>query len=566
MSVRKFLKRLVRTALCLIAGLLAFAACAYTDYRLWPLDLPPSAQPRVPVAAVRGGHLAVPITPELPAAEVASYNDQLEAFLRFEYIRGRLARDGQDASKVLLNAENTAKGPRYRVFVVTDNNLLTALPQLAKLESRNLIAGYEFQSWTQKDLAYFQTQSHMFDTAYDVTTGQKLETLSSFQLRPALAQFLMFKSETDNRVVGGDGFAPQPLTREKATQLATDILDVAQFYDLPLDYFLGVGAMENDYMDVDGDLTHAVWKKRAQRGDIVLRRTRKRVMVSDYAIGTWQITRETLRAAHVLYLRDKRDYSKLPARLRPARELDLNSVNDAALTTYAGLLLRDLLDHFGGDVDKAIGAYNGGVKTPNSAYASSVKTIADYARRILEHATGPDEPVASAENPGNSQTSSGCATGGTNVDGCASLAEFNDASADNTWVIGSVTECWEGRPKPVADLRVYVLTMEGRNKLRDDLQKIEALTSRKAGGDMQAFVKLYDDLVKDLEALGELDGLTRTDKAGRFSVKHLKSKQEYLILAIDWDRGDTDEVAYYKYQFAELRLPGPYDVDLYMGP
>jgi hypothetical protein len=215
---------------------------------------------------------------------------------------------------------------------------------------------------------------------------------------PALAQFLIFKSQTDNRVVDSTDTAARPLTRDQATQLAADILDVAHFYDLPLDYFMGVGAMENDYMPVDGDLTHAVWKKRADRGDIVLRRTRKRVMVSDYAMGTWQITRETLRAAHQLYLHDKRDYSQLPARLRPSRELDFNSINDAVLTTYAGLLLRDLLDHFGGDVEKAIGAYNGGVRTPNPAYASSVKNIADYARRILEHATPQDDPNAKPPN------------------------------------------------------------------------------------------------------------------------------------------------------------------------
>jgi hypothetical protein len=127
-------------------------------------------------------------------------------------------------------------------------------------------------------------------------------------------------------------------------------------------------------------------------------------MVSDYAIGTWQITRETLRAAHQLYLRDKRDYSKLPARLRPSRELDVNSVDDAVLTTYAGLLLRDLLDHFGGDVDKAIGAYNGGVRNPNPAYASGVKTVADYARRILEHASVLDDPGGSAGKPAASQS------------------------------------------------------------------------------------------------------------------------------------------------------------------
>src|SRR5437899_9103027 len=254
-----------------------------------------------------------------------------------------------------------------------------------------MISHYDLNTYTQKDFTYYQQQSHTFDVAYGVPTEQKLESLSSFKLLPALAQFLIFKSQTDNRVLARGDSAPHPLTREQASQLAADILDVAQFYSLPLDYFLGVGAMENDYMDVNGDLEHAVWKKRAQRDDIVLRRGRKRVMVSDYAMGTWQITRETLRAAHQLYLKDKRDYTRLPARLRPPRELNLNSVDDAVLTTYAGLLLRGLLDHFGGDVDKAIGAYNGGVRTPNPAYASGVKTVDDYARRIPTNASALDD-------------------------------------------------------------------------------------------------------------------------------------------------------------------------------
>jgi soluble lytic murein transglycosylase-like protein len=57
-------------------------------------------------------------------------------------------------------------------------------------------------------------------------------------------------------------------------------------------------------------------------------------------------------------------------------------------------LLRDLLDHFHGDVQKAIGAYNGGTKTPNPNYAIAVTNIAEYARRVLEHA-----PVLKAEDP-----------------------------------------------------------------------------------------------------------------------------------------------------------------------
>ena len=401
MSVKKFFLKLLRYTLCLTAGLLAFAACGYTDYRLWPLDLPASAHPRVPVTAIKDKRLVVPFTPEVPAAEIATFNDQMEAFLRFEYLRGREAREGHDTSRMYLTATNTKKGPQYKIFLVTDNDLLTAEPQVASLEGSNLIKHYEFQTWSQKEYNYYQEQSHTFDVAYDVPTKQKLEGINSSTLLPALAQFLIFKSQTDNRVVDSSDPAARPLTRDQAMQLAADILDVAHFYDLPLDYFMGVGAMENDYMDVNGDLTHAVWKKRAERGDIVLQRTKKRVKVSDYAMGTWQITRQTLRAAHELYLHDKRDYSQLPLRLRPSRVLDLNNVSDAVLTTYAGLLLRDLLDHFGGDVEKAIGAYNGGIKTPNPAYASSVKNIADYARRILEHApeVGDRGPNASPANP-----------------------------------------------------------------------------------------------------------------------------------------------------------------------
>src|SRR5215471_1676722 len=415
MSVKNFLKKLFRYTLCLAAGLFTFAACGYTDYRLWPLELPALAHPRMPVTALKGKQLVVPFSLEVPAAEIATFNDQLEAFLRFEYLRGREAREGYDTSHMYLTPVNAKKGPQYKIFVVTDNDLLTAVPQVASFKSRNLITHYEFETWSQKEYNYYQQQSHTFDVAYDVPTEQKLEEINSSKLLPALAQFLIFKSQTDNRVVDNSDSAARPLTQEQATQLATDILDVAHFYDLPLDYFMGVGAMENDYMDVNGDLTHAVWKKRADRGDIVLQRTRKRVKVSDYA--------------------------QLPARLRPSRELDLNNVPDAVLTTYAGLLLRDLLDHFGGDVEKAIGAYNGGVKTPNPAYASSVKNIADYARRILEHSTAQDDPNAKGKGLDKSQSAAPCKPAAstdaqnpnknaqaTNASGCVSPNTATDAT------------------------------------------------------------------------------------------------------------------------------------------
>lgn len=362
----------------------ALALSLSLAYRLWPRTLP-IATPLPQVSpTLHGGRLVVPFASAIIAAEVATFRDQLEAFLQFEYLRGR---DTYDAPHMFLTASRTDHGPTYKIYIVIDNDLLIAIPRLSQLETNGLIEHFELVTWTKNDLALYRQQSRLFEYAYNVPTEQKLESLPSFQLLPALADFLVFKSQTDWRVVGRRERAPRPLTRDQATRLASDILSIAKFYSLPLDYFLGVGAMENNYMDVDGDLTHAVWKKRADRGDFILERGRKRVLVSDYSMGTWQISRETLRRAHQLYLKDKRHYELLPARLRPPREFDVNSVDSALLTTYAGLLLRDLLDRFGGDVDRAIGAYNGGVRNPNPAYASGVKTVALYARRVIGHAT-----------------------------------------------------------------------------------------------------------------------------------------------------------------------------------
>lgn len=362
--------------------LAALTLSAWTAYRVWPRSISVGVHNRIPSPRRQGHRVIVPISSDVACAQIGSFDDQLEAFLRFEYIRGR---DPEEASKIFLAANRSVGRTSYKIYLLVENDQLTAAPHLNRLKARGLINRYELISWSQQQLALAQEQSHIFETVYDLPSDQRLENLPSFQLLPALADFLVFKSQTDWRVVGKTAGAPEPLTRRQALRLASDILDVAHFYNLPLDYFLGVGAMENNYMDVNGDLKHTVWKARAEHGDIVLQRRRQRVLVSDYSMGTWQISRETLRRAHQLYLKDKRSYDQLPPRLRPARDLDLNSLDRSVLTTYAGLVLRDLLDHFDGDVDRAIGAYNGGVGNPNPAYAAGVKNVALYARRVLEH-------------------------------------------------------------------------------------------------------------------------------------------------------------------------------------
>ncbi len=133
----------------------------------------------------------------------------------------------------MLTAADTAAGPSYQIFIVCDNDLLTAVPRLSQLEGRNLIAQYDLQTWTAKDFAYYQQQSHMFDVAYGVPTEQKLESLNSFQLLPALARFLVFKSQTDNRVLERSDAAPRPLTREQATQASTTFPSITSSVSAP---------------------------------------------------------------------------------------------------------------------------------------------------------------------------------------------------------------------------------------------------------------------------------------------------------------------------------------------
>lgn len=390
-TLRRFFANLIFVAgICFNVLLIALSVnLAYLKY--WPQELHLDPYACIPRPAFVRGRLTLPYTDQHPVALVASYDDALQAFLNFQFLRSRTSPDG---IRLLLTAIPTEVGPSYRIFVLGQDDLLTDIPRLGQLEGRRLIPRSQMAIWSDSELSRYENQSHLFELAGNIPVQQTLETLDPSELQAALADFLMFKSETDVRVLQDLDPKPQPLTHAQADQFAADIIAVARFYDLPLDYFLGVGAMENNYMNVNGDLTHAVWKPRAQTGDIVLQRRRKRVLVSNYSVGAWQITRETLRAAHRLYLRDKRDYSLLPEHLRPSREFDLNTLNGPVLTTYAGLLLRDLLDHYHGDVQKAIGAYNGGTVTPNLHYALAVAGIAEYARSILEHA-----PVLHANDP-----------------------------------------------------------------------------------------------------------------------------------------------------------------------
>jgi hypothetical protein len=384
-------RRAFMPGVCLIV---AASVAAEIAYRIWPRQLFLHRPTYLPQVVFQAHGTAVVFPAPVLAAQAGEFRNESLAYLYFDHLRSR---PGVDPSRVLLSVVERGGRPAYRLELIVDRNLLEAVPYLAGLEARGLIAGYQLQPLSEAQYAARRRQSDLFLKVYTAPVGWELDDLSDAQLVPALARFLMFKSETDARVRRRIPPVPAELSLRQATLLAGDIVRVARFYRLPLAAFLGIGAMENNYMSVRGDLNHAVWKRRGQPGDIILERRRGRVLVSNYALGVWQITRETLRSVHQLYLQDPRDYSALPAALRPARVLDLNLPRPRVLTTYAGLLFRTLLDRFRGNVQLAAGAYNGGVRRPNLSYAAGVSEVAHAARSFLEHAAPLARTVGAVE-------------------------------------------------------------------------------------------------------------------------------------------------------------------------
>ena len=316
-------------------------------------------------------------------AEIGAYDDELFAYLMYQYFNGAKALRN---SEVLLTYRRSGPALVYAVEVLLENDLKSSIPLLATVKASGLIKQYEWRFVNDDTLRRFRYQTRVFNTAYNLRTHRRIEDMSRAELVSYVRRFVRFKSAVDPRIRKKIEPVPRPLTKGEAHRLALDILTIADFYSLPLEFFLGIGAMENNYMNVKGDLQHAVWKRHVDPGDIVLKRRAGRVLVLNPASGVWQITRETLRYVHSLYLADRRDYSLLPERLRPPKEVNLDEPDPEVLTTYAGLLFRKLLDRFDGDVSTAVGAYNGGPGNPNPRYEEGVRTVAEYARRVMQQA------------------------------------------------------------------------------------------------------------------------------------------------------------------------------------
>ena len=316
-------------------------------------------------------------------ASVGQYSSQLSAILYFDYLQSLKPLAG---ARILIRPPRQPRHPDYQLYAVLPNSYLTQSNRLLQLAIKGQIPGFQLTSPPTSQIKDWSRYTRVLQQVYQRKSSKPLLQFPRKLLISAVAHFILFKSRTDPRAQLNLVPSNKLLSPHDAHLFATDMVDVASFYHIPLSMFIGVGAMENNFLDVRGDLHHSVWKRHWQPGDVLLRRRHGWILVKDFARGPWQITQSTLRVAHRLYLRDTRDYSRLPAYLRPHQKLDVDHISTPVLTTYAGLLLSNLLSNFHGNRYKAAGAYNGGDRRPNMQYAQGVFLVARYAHRVIARA------------------------------------------------------------------------------------------------------------------------------------------------------------------------------------
>ena len=371
--------RSLRVLLIVFAEFLIVLAGALA-YSQWPRELTlPQLQP---LRTVESDDRQIIISrPGLfLLGKLARFDDPLLAYLTFDYYRSREAFAG---AQVMLTVDRKSQDDVYTILLRLPDDLIAGVTKLAQLQQVNLATSIEFNWVSSSELWRDLHFTNLFNHAFAGPPSQSLEQLSAPELQSYVSEFIRFKSSADPRTWHIGRFILAPVSASRADRLAEDIVSVADFYNIPVGLLLGIGAMENNFLDAPGDLDNAVWKRRAEPDDIVLQRKGRRAWILNSSTGIWQITRQSLRHAQQLFLADDRDYSRLPERLRPPKQLDLDNPDKTQLTTYAGLLLRESLDRFAGDVPMAVGAYNGTFEHPNLKYAEGVETVARYARRVI---------------------------------------------------------------------------------------------------------------------------------------------------------------------------------------
>ena len=149
----------ILTAVCL-GGLLC--ASGWITYRTWPRKISLGTAP-YPSVHFDHGNMVVPFPTETLLAEVGRFDDELSAYLWFDYLRSP---PGIEGSQVLLTVAEREGAPLYRIEVVLPNNALVAIPFLAQLEAKAFIEGFELGFSTKQVTERKREQTNLFIATY----------------------------------------------------------------------------------------------------------------------------------------------------------------------------------------------------------------------------------------------------------------------------------------------------------------------------------------------------------------------------------------------------------------
>jgi hypothetical protein len=163
--------------------------------RTWPRPMHLVTESLPPVR-FEHGKMIVALPTKALLAEVGRFDDELSAYLWFDYLRSR---PGVEGSQVLLTVLEKEQVPVYRIEVVLPNDALSAIPFLADLEAKGFIEGFDLVFTTPAQVEYRRVQTSVFVAAYRKPVAKKLETLPRKHLLSSTAHFLAFKSRTDPR-------------------------------------------------------------------------------------------------------------------------------------------------------------------------------------------------------------------------------------------------------------------------------------------------------------------------------------------------------------------------------
>jgi hypothetical protein len=199
----------------------------------------------MPQPMIEAAHVRLHTPGYVLTAELAAYEDELFAFLMFDHLRSDRA-----LGELQLNLaydRRRASNP-YRLILVGGEDLINSVASIRSLQQAGVAEDMPLKLMPSFLVQELEKQSELFVSAYNLPVRQKLETLPRTAVENYLRRFIRFKSSTDPRIRRRMDPMPQPLSSQEAQRLAGDILTIAGFYSLPLEFLLGIGAMENNYM------------------------------------------------------------------------------------------------------------------------------------------------------------------------------------------------------------------------------------------------------------------------------------------------------------------------------